>query len=155
FVNPFFGERFNPENVRSYRPDTAINNRTDMNIGGSKFELIPVRGGETHDVMLIYLPDERVMFMGDVIMPYLGAPFDEDGDLQGLFDAIDVIVPQNFLAAQPDAHQPFLRSKCRVLGGEPSGTGSSQPGGLCRTSRGLSGPLGGANCQSHGPSRCI
>src|SRR5215831_18373038 len=40
-------------------------------------------------------------------MPYLGAPFDEDGDLQGLFDAIAVIVPLDFLAAQPDAHQPY------------------------------------------------
>jgi hypothetical protein len=38
--------------------------------------------------------------MGDVIMPYLGAPFDEDGDLQGLFDSIDEIVsrsPQHLL----------------------------------------------------------
>ena len=100
-MKPFFGERFNPANVRSYKPDIAINNRMNMNIGGSKFELIPVRGGETHDAMLIDLPDERVMFMGDVIMPYLGAPFDEDGDLQGLFDAIAVIVPLDFLAAQP------------------------------------------------------
>src|SRR5499427_1602219 len=95
FGKPFFGERFSPEDVRSYKPDMTIDNRTDMNIGGSKFELIPVRGGETHDAMLIYLPDERVMFMGDVIMPYLGASFDEDGDLQGLFDAIDVIVSRN------------------------------------------------------------
>jgi hypothetical protein len=31
--------------------------------------------------MLVYLPDERVMFIGDVIMPYLGAPFVEEGDL--------------------------------------------------------------------------
>ena len=87
----------------------TIDNRTDMNIGGSKFELIPVRGAETHDAMLIYLPDERVMFMGDVIMPYLGAPFDEDGDLQGLFDAIDVIVsrdPQHLL----HGHEPITRN---------------------------------------------
>jgi len=45
--------------------------------------------------MLIYLPDEKVMFMGDVIMPYLGAPFDEDGDPQGLLDAIDVMVSRS------------------------------------------------------------
>ena len=109
FGKPFFGERFNPEDVHSYKPDITIDNRTDMNIGGSKFELIPVRGGETHDAMLIYLPDERVMFMGDVIMPYLGAPFDEDGDLQGLFDAIDVIVsrdPQYLL----HGHEPITRN---------------------------------------------
>jgi glyoxylase-like metal-dependent hydrolase (beta-lactamase superfamily II) len=109
FGKPFFGERFNPEDVHSYKPDITIDNRTDVNIGGSKFELIPVRGGETHDAMLIYLPDERVMFMGDVIMPYLGAPFDEDGDLQGLFDAIDVIVsrdPQHML----HGHEPITRN---------------------------------------------
>src|SRR5262249_52563493 len=42
FGKPFFGERFNPEDVRSYKPDMTIDNRTDINIGGSKFELIPV-----------------------------------------------------------------------------------------------------------------
>jgi glyoxylase-like metal-dependent hydrolase (beta-lactamase superfamily II) len=109
FAKRFFGERFSSEDVRSYKPDIAIDNRTDLNIGGSKFELIPIRGGETHDAMLIYLPDERVMFMGDCIMPYLGAPFDEDGDLQGLLDAIDVVVsrnPQHLL----HGHEPLTRT---------------------------------------------
>jgi glyoxylase-like metal-dependent hydrolase (beta-lactamase superfamily II) len=109
FAKQFFGERFSSEDVLSYKPDITIDNRTDLNIGGSKFELIPVRGGETHDAMLIYLPDEKVMFMGDVIMPYLGAPFDEEGDLQGLFDAIDVIVsrnPQHLL----HGHEPLTRN---------------------------------------------
>ena len=95
FGKQFFGERFSPADVLSYKPDTAIDKRTELNIGGSKFELIPARGGETHDAMLIYLPDEKAMFMGDVIMPYLGAPFVEEGDLQGMFDAIDVVVSRN------------------------------------------------------------
>ncbi len=109
FGKQFFGERFSPEDVLSYKPDIPIDNRTNLSIDGSKIELIPVHGGETHDAMLIYLPDERVMFMGDVIMPYLGAPFDEDGDLQGLFDAIDVVVsrnPQHLL----HGHEPLTRS---------------------------------------------
>ncbi len=108
FAKQFFGERFSSEDVLSYKPDITIDNRTDLTIGGSKFELIPVRGGETHDAMLIYLPDEKVMFMGDVIMPYLGAPFVEEGDLQGLFDAIDLIVrrnPQHLL----HGHEPLTR----------------------------------------------
>ena len=108
FAKQFFGERFSPEDVLSYKPDITIDNRTDLNIGGSKFELIPARGGETHDAMLIYLPDEKVMFMGDVIMPYLGAPFAEEGDLQGLLDAIDVVVsrnPQHLL----HGHEPLTR----------------------------------------------
>src|SRR5438046_619429 len=109
FAKQFFGERFSSEDVLSYKPDITIDSRTDLNIGGSKFELIPVRGGETHDAMLIYLPDERVMFMGDVIMPYLGAPFDEERDPQGLLDAIAVIVsrdPQHLL----HGHEPLTRN---------------------------------------------
>jgi glyoxylase-like metal-dependent hydrolase (beta-lactamase superfamily II) len=109
FGKQFFGEQFRSEDFLSYKPDITIDSRTDLNIGGSKFELIPVRGGETHDAMLIYLSEERVMFMGDVIMPYLGAPFDEDGDLQGLLDAIDLIVrrdPQHLL----HGHEPLTRN---------------------------------------------
>ena len=108
FAKQFFGERFSSEDVLSYKPDITIDNRTDLNIGGSKVELIPARGGETHDATLIYLPDEKVMFMGDVIMPYLGAPFAEEGDLQGLLDAIDVVVsrnPQHLL----HGHEPLTR----------------------------------------------
>jgi glyoxylase-like metal-dependent hydrolase (beta-lactamase superfamily II) len=108
FAKQFFGEHFSAEDVLSYKPDVAIDNRTDLTIGGSKFELIPARGGETNDAMLIYLPDERVMFIGDVIMPYLGAPFIEEGDLQGLFDALDVVVsrnPQHLL----HGHEPLTR----------------------------------------------
>ena len=108
FAKQFFGERFGFEDLWSYKPDITIDNRTDLNIGGSKVELIPARGGETHDAMLIYLPDEKVMFMGDVIMPYLGAPFAEEGDLQGLLDALDTVVsrnPQHLL----HGHEPLTR----------------------------------------------
>jgi hypothetical protein len=45
--------------------------------------------------MFIHLPDEGVLFVGDFIMPYLGAPFVEEGDLQGLMDAIDIVVQEN------------------------------------------------------------
>src|SRR5215468_1129239 len=116
FGKQFFGERFSTDDVLSYRPDITIDKRTDLNIGGSKFELIPARGGETHDAMLVYLPDEKVMFMGDVIMPYLGAPFDEAGDLQGLLEAIDVVVSRNPLYLL-QGHEPLTRvfSSCLIL----------------------------------------
>jgi alkyl sulfatase BDS1-like metallo-beta-lactamase superfamily hydrolase len=81
----------------------------ELTIGGSKVELIPAHGGETRDAMLIYLPEERVMFMGEVIMPYLGGPFSPEGDLQGLFDAIDEITkrsPQYLL----HGHEPLTRN---------------------------------------------
>jgi glyoxylase-like metal-dependent hydrolase (beta-lactamase superfamily II) len=117
FAKQFFGDRFSSEDFLSYKPDTTVDKTTELNIGGSKFELIPARGGETHDAMLVYLPEEEVMFMGDVIMPYLGAPFDEDGDLQGLLEALDVIVsknPQHLL----HGHEPLTRvfSSPQILG---------------------------------------
>jgi glyoxylase-like metal-dependent hydrolase (beta-lactamase superfamily II) len=95
FDNFFFGQRFNLDDVRSFRPDVTIEHRTKLNIGGTSIELIPVEGGETHDGMFINLPGQKVMFVGDFMMPYLGAPFVEEGNLQGMLDAIDIVVEEN------------------------------------------------------------
>jgi glyoxylase-like metal-dependent hydrolase (beta-lactamase superfamily II) len=106
FGKEFFGERFSLDDVRSFKPDLMIDGRTELKIGGTRIELIPVQGGETHDAMFIHLPDQGVMFVGDFIMPYLGAPFVEEGDFQGLLDAIDAVVerhPQHLL----HGHQPL------------------------------------------------
>lgn len=94
--------------MRSFKPDVTIDRHTELKIGGTRVELIPVQGGETHDAMLVYLPDTKVMFVGDFIMPHLGAPFVEEGDLQGLLDAIDIVVQKNpsFLCSQ--SSQPVL-----------------------------------------------
>jgi glyoxylase-like metal-dependent hydrolase (beta-lactamase superfamily II) len=109
FDKYFFGERFNLDNVRSFKADVTIATRTELKIGGTRIELIPIRGGETHDAMFVHLPDQGVMFVGDFIMPYLGAPFVEEGDFQGLLDAIDILV-----AAHPQyllhGHEPLTRN---------------------------------------------
>src|SRR5229473_3111553 len=42
FGQQFFGERFNLDDVRSFKPDVTINGRTDLKIGGTRIELIPV-----------------------------------------------------------------------------------------------------------------
>jgi alkyl sulfatase BDS1-like metallo-beta-lactamase superfamily hydrolase len=47
--------------------------------------------------------------VGDFIMPYLGAPFVAEGDVQGLVDAIDVVVekhPRHLL----HGHEPLTRN---------------------------------------------
>ena len=109
FDKRFFGERFNLDDVRSFKPDVTIDRRTELRVGGTRIELIPVQGGETHDAMFIHLPEQGVMFVGDFIMPYLGAPFVEEGDLQGLLDAIDIVVekhPQHLL----HGHEPLTRN---------------------------------------------
>ena len=109
FAKYFFGERFNLEDVRSFKPDVTVDRQTELKIGGTRIELIPVQGGETRDGMFIQLPDLSVMFVGDFIMPYLGAPFAAEGDLQGLLNAIDVVVqknPQRLL----HGHEPLTRN---------------------------------------------
>src|SRR5262252_3753917 len=109
FNKPFFGERFNIDDVLSFKPDVTIDRRTELKIGGTRIELVPVQGGETHDAMLIHLPDQGIMFVGDFIMPYLGAPFVQEGDLQGLLDAIDIVVqknPRHLL----HGHEPLTRN---------------------------------------------
>jgi len=108
FDKQFFGEAFSLDNVRSFKPDVTIDRRTELRVGGTRIELIPVQGGETPDAMFIHLPDEGVLFVGDFIMPYLGAPFVEEGDLQGLLEAIDIVVQKNprFLL---HGHEPLTR----------------------------------------------
>src|SRR5437660_7319013 len=59
--------------------------------------------------MFIHLPDLGVLFVGDFIMPYLGAPFVVEGDFQGLLDAIDIVVQKNprYLL---HGHEPLTRN---------------------------------------------
>ena len=108
FDKQFFGEQFSLDDVRSFKPDVTIDRQTGLQVGGTRVELIPVQGGETHDAMFIHLPDQGVLFVGDFIMPYLGAPFVEEGNFQGLLDAIDIVVekhPQHLL----HGHEPLTR----------------------------------------------
>jgi glyoxylase-like metal-dependent hydrolase (beta-lactamase superfamily II) len=105
----FFGERFNPDDVRTFKPDVMIDGPTKLKIGGTRIELIPVHGGETHDAMFIHLPDLGVLFVGDFIMPYVGAPFVVEGDFQGLLDAIDIVVQKN-PRYMLHGHEPLTRN---------------------------------------------
>ncbi len=104
----FFGSRFSMDEIRSFRPDVTVDRRTAIRIGGTDIQIIPIEGGETHDGLFFYLPEDGVLFAGDFIMPYLGAPFLEEGSIQGLLDAIDVVVqtkPRHLL----HGHEPLTR----------------------------------------------
>jgi glyoxylase-like metal-dependent hydrolase (beta-lactamase superfamily II) len=104
----FFGTRFRLDDVRDFKPDVAIQGQTELSIGGTRIELVPVRGGETDDALLIHMPQHSVLFAGDFIMPYLGAPFVEEGNLDGLLEAIDAVVQRRprFIL---HGHEPLTR----------------------------------------------
>jgi len=104
----FFGRDFRLDDALAYKPDVAIDRPTDMTIGGTRFSLLPARGGETEDALLIHMPDSGVLFTGDILMPYLGAPFVEEGSLDGLLAGIDQVValkPRLLL----HGHEPLTR----------------------------------------------
>jgi glyoxylase-like metal-dependent hydrolase (beta-lactamase superfamily II) len=71
--------------------DQLITERTEVSIGGTRFVLYPTSGGETSDALMVYLPASGVLFAGDVMMPYLGAPFFAEGSPDGLLDALKLI----------------------------------------------------------------
>lgn len=104
----FFGQGFRLDDVLAYKPDVAIDQPTDMTIGGTRFSLQPVRGGETDDALLIHMPEYGVLFTGDILMPYLGAPFVEEGSLDGLLagiDQVNTLNPRLLL----HGHEPLTR----------------------------------------------
>lgn len=72
-------------------PDRLVDRPETLTVGGTRFTLIPVGGGETRDGLLVHLPDEGVVFTGDVCMPYLGAPFFAEGSPEGLLDALRTV----------------------------------------------------------------
>lgn len=72
-------------------PDRLITEPQTLTVGGVDFQLLPVRGGETDDALLIHLPGQGVTFAGDVLMPHLGAPFFAEGSAEGLIDTLRII----------------------------------------------------------------
>jgi glyoxylase-like metal-dependent hydrolase (beta-lactamase superfamily II) len=75
----------------SLTPDRLISERTSLFVGDTEFVLLPVRGGETPDALMVYLPAREVLFAGDVLMPYLGVPFSPEGSPEGLLAALRLI----------------------------------------------------------------
>lgn len=105
----FFGRNFRLDDVLSYKPDVAIDRATDLVVGGTRLQLIPAASGETDDAMFISLPEHGVLFVGDAFMPYVGAPFLEEGSVEGMLAAIDQVAalkPRVLL----HGHEPLTRA---------------------------------------------
>ncbi len=73
------------------KPDRLISERTALVVGDTELTLIPVRGGETPDALMVHLPASGLLFTGDVMMPYLGIPFTAEGSPEGLLETLRYI----------------------------------------------------------------
>jgi glyoxylase-like metal-dependent hydrolase (beta-lactamase superfamily II) len=71
--------------------DQLVADTTSVCIGGTEFVLYPTTGGETSDALMVYLPATGVLFAGDVMMPYLGAPFFAEGSPDGVLGTLALI----------------------------------------------------------------
>jgi glyoxylase-like metal-dependent hydrolase (beta-lactamase superfamily II) len=89
------GAGFGAGDLDETPPETAVDQpiteRTEVTIGGTQFVLYPTSGGETGDALMVHLPASGVLFTGDVMMPYLGAPFFAEGSPDGLLEALRLI----------------------------------------------------------------
>ena len=92
----FRGEGFKDEWVSGYKPDITVSELTEVRVGNTLFELIPVTGGETEDALLINLPNLGVIFMGDALMPFYGEPWVEEGFIDQVLETM-----QQALRRQP------------------------------------------------------
>ncbi|WP_030452338.1 MBL fold metallo-hydrolase [Herbidospora cretacea] len=72
-------------------PDRLVASAETLTVGGVEFGLIPITGGESADGLVVHLPGSGVVFVGDMCMPYLGAPFVAEGSAEGLFEAIETV----------------------------------------------------------------
>jgi glyoxylase-like metal-dependent hydrolase (beta-lactamase superfamily II) len=73
------------------QPNQLISEPTPLVVGDTEFTLIPVRGGETPDALMVHLPDSGLLFTGDVLMPYVGVPFTAEGSPEGLLEILRYI----------------------------------------------------------------
>jgi NAD(P)-dependent dehydrogenase (short-subunit alcohol dehydrogenase family)/glyoxylase-like metal-dependent hydrolase (beta-lactamase superfamily II) len=83
--------RGGPATPATITVDQPIAEPTTLTVGGTELVLYPATGGETPDALMIYLPGAGVLFTGDVMMPYLGAPFFAEGSPDGLIEALEFI----------------------------------------------------------------
>jgi glyoxylase-like metal-dependent hydrolase (beta-lactamase superfamily II) len=91
-------------------PDQLISQPTRLTIGGTELVLYPTAGGETSDALLVHLPASGVLFTGDVMMPYLGQPFDGEGSPEGLLETLAFIAslrPRLLIHGHPTLTENF------------------------------------------------
>src|ERR1700761_3696423 len=60
------------EHFRTIDPATTFDQRHRMTLGGRTFELAWTPGGETTDALVVWLPEDRILFSGNLFGPLFG-----------------------------------------------------------------------------------
>lgn len=89
-------ERLNEEVLGSVKeastiyPDLTYKENLTLNLGGKEIRLIHIKA-ETDDATLVYLPADKILFLGDLTNNNLGSPVMPEGYPEGLIEAIELI----------------------------------------------------------------
>ncbi|MBN8281091.1 MAG: MBL fold metallo-hydrolase, partial [Gammaproteobacteria bacterium] len=79
-----------PTEAPTVYPDVTYRDATTLTLGGREIRLYHAMG-ETDDATLVYLPQDRVMFIGDLNNANLGSPVMPEGYPEGFMAAVDLI----------------------------------------------------------------
>jgi alkyl sulfatase BDS1-like metallo-beta-lactamase superfamily hydrolase len=73
-LGPLLGSRMVNEfiDLDSLQPDITYDRSLDLELGGRRFRLLHAPGGETLDSTIIWMPDEGILFVGNMFGPILG-----------------------------------------------------------------------------------
>lgn len=100
----FFGE-FVFEDVPLRLPDRTFDGRLELEVGGRQVELIEVGPAHTDGDTLVYVPDSKVVYTGDILF-IGGTPVVWAGPLQNWVDACDLMLGMDVDAVVP-GHGPI------------------------------------------------
>jgi glyoxylase-like metal-dependent hydrolase (beta-lactamase superfamily II) len=66
----------NPMQAKDVVPEILVDERLEVTLGNRHFEIISTPGGETIDSLTVWLPDDKVVFTGNLFGPmFLAMPF--------------------------------------------------------------------------------
>ena len=92
-------------------PTTTFDDRLELSIGGRQLVLLSTPGGETTDSLVIWLPESRTAFTGNLFGPLFGhvpnlvtMRGDRYRDALAYVDSLDLVLD---LAPEPAAHRPL------------------------------------------------
>jgi glyoxylase-like metal-dependent hydrolase (beta-lactamase superfamily II) len=72
-------------------PDRLISREESLRHGRFEVRLIPAASGESRASLFVHLPQHDLLVVGDVFMPYVGAPFFSEGSAEGYLAAIAAV----------------------------------------------------------------
>lgn len=97
------------EGTRVAYPGLSFEDRLRIDLGGQSVELLQVAPSHTGGSILVYLPERKILFAGDILFTNFH-PYMADGDLEGWGKTLDAILSLDVDAIVP-GHGPISTKK--------------------------------------------